>query len=176
MDNSKMRSLTRRLSASKPLFVVPTDLRHLPRLRPHPRLDLCPRRRRARYGFPSPIAFFRSRPAITHAKFAVQPLSDRAPSGVACHPRTLFGIFFALVSFLISIFVRAVRARPPSSRCRNYRHPRCHQHPINHPQLPLRRRHSTGKFPRHLCTACSHLGSITTAALSLCLSTLPAQD
>ena len=81
-----MRSLARRLSASKPLFVAPTGLRDLPRLRPHPRLDL--RLRRAHYGFPSPIASFWSRLTITHAKFAVDIPSDRAPSGIACRPRT----------------------------------------------------------------------------------------
>ena len=72
-------------------------------------------------------------------------------------PTHAFGIFLALVSFLISIFIRAVRARPPSSRCRHHRHQRCHQRPIDHPQLPLRRRHSPGEFPRHLCTVCSYL-------------------
>jgi len=34
-------------------------------------------------------------------------------------PTHAFGIFLALVSFPISIFVRAVLARPPSSRCRH---------------------------------------------------------
>ena len=62
-------------------------------------------------------------------------------------PTHAFGILLALVYFLISIFFRAVRARSPSSRCRHHRHPRCHQHPIDHPQLPLCRRHSSGEFP-----------------------------
>ena len=65
---------------------------------------------------------------------------------------------------------------PPFSRCRHHRHPQCHQHPTDHPHLPLRRRCSSGEFPRHLCTTCSHLGSITTAALSPwlpCLVLLP---
>jgi len=82
----KRRSLARRLSASRPSFVAPTGLRHLPRLRPHPRLDLRPRR--ARSGFPSPVASYRSCPTIIHAKLAVRPLRDRAPSGVARLPRT----------------------------------------------------------------------------------------
>ena len=50
-------------------------------------------------------------------------------------PTHAFGISLALVSFLISIFFRAVSARPPSSRCRHHRHPRCHQQPTDHPQL-----------------------------------------
>jgi len=79
--------LARRLSAPMPLFVAPTSLRHLTRLRPHPRFDLHPRR--ARYGFPSPVTSYRPCPTITHAKFAVQPLSDRAPSSIARLPRTL---------------------------------------------------------------------------------------
>ena len=82
----KRRSLARRLSASRPSFVDLTGLRHLPRLRPHHRTGLRPRP--ARYGFPSPAASFRSFPTITHAKFAVQPLSDRAPSGIARLPLT----------------------------------------------------------------------------------------
>ena len=36
----KRRSLARRLSAPRPLFVAPTGLWQLPRLRPNPRLDL----------------------------------------------------------------------------------------------------------------------------------------
>ena len=40
---------------------------------------------------------------------------------------------------------------------------------FNQPQLPLRRRHCSSEFPRHLCTACPRLVSITTAALSRCL-------
>ena len=52
-----MRSLARRPNASRSLFVAPAALRHLPRLRPYPRLDL--RLRRARYDFPPPIASFR---------------------------------------------------------------------------------------------------------------------
>ena len=87
-------------------------------------------------------------------------------------PTHAFGILHALVSFFISIPTRrAVRARSPSYR--HHRHPRCHQHPIDHPQLPLRRCHSSGEFPRHLCTVCSCLGSMTSAALSPCLSALP---
>ena len=82
----KSRSLIRRLSASKTSFVAPTGFRCLPRLRLHPRLDLRPRR--ARYGFPSPVASFQSCLTVTHAKIAVQPLSDRAPSGIVRLPRT----------------------------------------------------------------------------------------
>jgi len=67
----KRGSLIRRLSAFRPSFVAPTGLRYLPRLRPHPRLDLRPRR--ARYGFPSPVASFRSCPTTTHVNFAFQP-------------------------------------------------------------------------------------------------------
>ena len=52
--------MARRLSASSIFFVAPTGLRYLLRLRPHPRFDLHPRR--ARYGFPSPVASFRSCP------------------------------------------------------------------------------------------------------------------
>ena len=85
-------------------------------------------------------------------------------------PTHAFGILSALVSFLISIFVRAVRARPPSSRCRHHRHQRCHQHPTVLIILICLYRHcSSGEFPRNLCTACSHLDSVTTAALSPCL-------
>jgi len=82
----KRRSLFRRLRASRPSFVAPTGLRHLPRLRPHPRLDFRPRR--ARYGFPSPVASFWSCPTTTHAIFAFRPLGDRAPSGIARLPLT----------------------------------------------------------------------------------------
>jgi len=142
--------LARHLSASKPLFVAPKGLRNLPRLRPHPCLGLHPRW--ARYGFPLPVASFRSRPTITHVKFAVQPLSDRAPSGITCLPRTPpESSSPSSPSSFVSICVRDVRARPPSSRCRHHRRPRCHQHPTDHPQLPLRWRHSSGEFPRHTC-------------------------
>jgi len=51
-------------------------------------------------------------------------------------PTHAFGTPLALVSLLISICAHAVRARPPSSRCRHHRHPRCHQHSTDHPQLP----------------------------------------
>ena len=80
------RSLVRRLSASRPSFVAPTGLRHLPRLCPHPRLYF--RQRRARNGFPSPVASFWSCPTTTHANFAFQPLSDRAPLDIARLPLT----------------------------------------------------------------------------------------
>ena len=80
----KWRSLVRRLSAPRPSFVAPTGLRYLPRLRPHPHLDLRPRR--GRYSFPSPVASFQSFPTTIHAKFAFQPPGDRTPSGIARLP------------------------------------------------------------------------------------------
>ena len=83
----KWRSLVRRLSAPRPSFVAPTGLRCRPRLRPRPRLDLRPRQ--ARYGFPSPVASFRSCPTTTHTNFAFQPFNDRLPRTPPASPSPL---------------------------------------------------------------------------------------
>ena len=143
----KKRSLVRRLSASRPSFVAPTGLRHLSRFRPHPRLNLRPRR--ARYGFPSPVASFWSCLTTTHANFAFQPLSDRAPSGIARLPLTPSAS--SSPSSPPHLDLRSRRPRPtPVLTLPSSSPSRCHQHPIDHPQLPLRRRHSSSEFPRHL--------------------------
>ena len=165
----KRRSLARRLQRLQAFVRRPTGLRYLPRLLPNPRLDMHPRR--PRNGFPSPVASFRSCPTVNHAKFAVQPLSDRAPSGIARLPRTPSASsspsspFSSRSSFAPS----APDHRPHAATIIAI-----HQHPIDHPKLTLRRRHSSGELPRHLCTVCSYLGSITTAALTPCFSFCPA--
>jgi len=82
----KRRSLARRLSASKPLFVAPTGLRYLPRLRPHLRLDLHPRR--AHYGFPSPVASFRFCPLLSKrtSQFNLSTI-ERLQASLVSHAR-----------------------------------------------------------------------------------------
>jgi len=97
----KIRPMTRRLSASR--FVAPTGLRNLPRLRPHPRLDL--HSRRARYGFPSPVASFRSCPLFSRE---VRSSASQRSSAFKhrSSPTNVSGIFPAFVHILVSVFVR----------------------------------------------------------------------
>ena len=49
------------------------------------------------------------------------------------------------------------------------RQPRHHRHDSSGHHEPLHRRYCSGEFPRHLCSASSHLDSITTATRSPCL-------
>ena len=198
----KRRSLVRRLSASRPSFVAPTGLRHLPRLCPHPRLYF--RQRRARNGFPSPVASFWSCPTTTHANFAFQPLSDRAPLDIARLPLTPSASFSpsSPSSSRSALMLSAPDHRPLavaiiairdvisilliifSYLTRNTRAPHftpqhrllCHMPygiVLVRVRVPLRRRRSSGEFPRHLCTVRSYLCKINAAALSPCLSAMP---
>ena len=97
----KRRSLVRRLSASKPSFVAPTGLRHLPRLRPKPRLNLYPRR--ARYGF---RYLYRSPPfgLVHYYPRAVRGSTSQRSSAFRhrSSPTHAFVNFLALVSFFTS--------------------------------------------------------------------------
>ena len=58
---------------------------------------------------------------------------------------------------------------PTSIPAPPFRQPRHHRHDSSGHHEPLHRRDCSGEFPRHLCSASSHLDSITTATRSPCL-------
>ena len=102
--------MARRLIASRPLFVAPTGLRHLPRLRPHTLVSIF-----IRVGLAT-TSLHRSPPFGLAHYYPRQNRSSTSQRSSAFRNRSspmhAFGIFLALVSFLISIFFRAVRIHP----------------------------------------------------------------